>query len=105
MASQDPSHTTPDSVPTGPESVATAVPEAGGAAEPFDQGAGDGVPGEDELILDLEGYEGPLDALLALARDQKVDLRRISMLALSTSISTSSPGRGACGSRSPPTIS
>ncbi|WP_375397674.1 segregation and condensation protein A [uncultured Sphingomonas sp.] len=36
----------------------------------------------DVLTLDLEGWEGPLDLLLALARSQKVDLRRISVLAL-----------------------
>src|SRR3982750_3039364 len=40
------------------------------------------APGEGELIVNLEGFEGPLDLLLALARDQKVDLRRISMVAL-----------------------
>lgn len=34
------------------------------------------------LMVDLEGYEGPLDVLLALAREQKVDLKRISILAL-----------------------
>ncbi len=34
------------------------------------------------FVLDLEGYEGPIDALLQLARDQKVDLTRISILAL-----------------------
>ena len=38
-------------------------------------------PGE-ALLLDLDGYEGPIDILLALARDQKVDLRKISILAL-----------------------
>jgi segregation and condensation protein A len=37
---------------------------------------------ERALILDLDGYEGPLDVLLALARSQKVDLARISILAL-----------------------
>lgn len=36
----------------------------------------------DQLTLDLEGWEGPLDLLLALARNQKVDLRQISILAL-----------------------
>ena len=36
----------------------------------------------DTLIVDVEGYEGPLDVLLALARVQKVDLRRIPILAL-----------------------
>lgn len=37
---------------------------------------------EDALIVDVEGFEGPLDLLLALARTQKVDLSRISILAL-----------------------
>lgn len=34
------------------------------------------------LTLDLDGWEGPLDVLLALARNQKVDLKAISILAL-----------------------
>ena len=34
------------------------------------------------LIVDVEGFEGPLDMLLALSRSQKVDLRRISVLQL-----------------------
>ena len=40
--------------------------------------------GSDEptLIVDVEGFEGPLDLLLTLARQQKVDLARISILAL-----------------------
>ncbi|MEM1380906.1 MAG: ScpA family protein [Pseudomonadota bacterium] len=53
----------------------------------------DSVPGFDDafsedgdpagtLILRLDGYEGPLDALLDLAHRQKVDLREISVLAL-----------------------
>ena len=37
---------------------------------------------DDELVLDLDGFEGPIDALLTLARDQKVDLRKISILEL-----------------------
>ncbi len=37
---------------------------------------------EEQLHLDLEGWEGPLDLLLDLARRQKVDLRQISILAL-----------------------
>lgn len=36
----------------------------------------------DQLVLDLDGFEGPIDLLLALARDQKVDLARISILEL-----------------------
>lgn len=61
----------PESDPPRPET----------AAEPFDAGAPEAVA-EGELVLNLEGYEGPLDVLLSLARDQKVDLRRISMVAL-----------------------
>ena len=34
------------------------------------------------LVVDVEGYEGPLDLLLVLARQQKVDLSKISILAL-----------------------
>ena len=33
-------------------------------------------------MLDLDGYEGPIDLLLSLAREQKVDLTKISILAL-----------------------
>jgi segregation and condensation protein A len=52
---------------------------------PGNDGFGDPAPvpaGDDELVLDLDGFEGPIDALLALARDQKVDLRKISILEL-----------------------
>jgi segregation and condensation protein A len=34
------------------------------------------------MMVDVEGFEGPLDLLLALARQQKVDLAKISILAL-----------------------
>jgi segregation and condensation protein A len=34
------------------------------------------------LIVDVDGYEGPLDILLTLSRTQKVDLRKISVLQL-----------------------
>lgn len=34
------------------------------------------------LLVDVEGFEGPLDLLLTLARGQKVDLRRVSILQL-----------------------
>lgn len=36
----------------------------------------------DSLVVNIEGYEGPLDVLLDLARTQRVDLRKISVLAL-----------------------
>ncbi len=38
--------------------------------------------GEPALVVDVGGYEGPLDLLLVLARQQKVDLSKISILAL-----------------------
>ena len=40
------------------------------------------VASSDRLTLDLDGWEGPLDLLLTLARTQKVDLAKISILAL-----------------------
>lgn len=44
--------------------------------------AGPESPGDARFRLALEGYEGPIDVLLDLARDQKVDLARLSILAL-----------------------
>jgi segregation and condensation protein A len=59
-----------------------------GAAEPW-QGPSwgdansDDAPGEGEaLVVDVAGFEGPLDLLLALARTHKVDIAKISILAL-----------------------
>ncbi|MBU2532514.1 MAG: segregation/condensation protein A [Alphaproteobacteria bacterium] len=37
---------------------------------------------EEALVVDVDGFEGPLDLLLAMARTQKVDLARISVLQL-----------------------
>lgn len=55
--------------------------------EERDDGGWDGLAApatsdEDALYLELDGWEGPLDLLLDLARRQKVDLRQISILAL-----------------------
>ena len=36
----------------------------------------------ESLVIDVEGFEGPLDVLLTLARTQKVDMRKISILQL-----------------------
>ena len=44
--------------------------------------AADRATDEPALVVDVEGFEGPLDLLLALARQQKVDLAKISILAL-----------------------
>ena len=40
------------------------------------------LPADDVMYVDVDGYEGPLDLLLDLARRQKVDLAAISILAL-----------------------
>ncbi|HEX4369236.1 MAG TPA: ScpA family protein [Rhodopila sp.] len=40
------------------------------------------TPASDNLVLRLEGFEGPMDLLLDLARSQKVDLAKISILSL-----------------------
>jgi len=50
--------------------------------EAFEEDSRAPIDEGDALVLDLDGYEGPIDVLLALARDQKVDLRKISILAL-----------------------
>src|SRR6187399_2320149 len=42
----------------------------------------DATDSEPALVVDVEGFEGPLDLLLTLARQQKVDLAKISILAL-----------------------
>jgi segregation and condensation protein A len=44
--------------------------------------ASDEETDEPALVVDVEGFEGPLDVLLMLARQQKVDLAKISILAL-----------------------
>ncbi|MFV3075736.1 segregation and condensation protein A [Niveispirillum fermenti] len=36
-------------------------------------------PAGDALLLDIDGFEGPIDLLLTLAREQKVDLTRVSI--------------------------
>ncbi|MEM9704808.1 MAG: segregation/condensation protein A [Pseudomonadota bacterium] len=83
--------------PSEPVSELDDVTTAEGdqSEDPFDApvrrqagGNTDGADGDfadtdtDALIVNIDGYEGPLDVLLDLARRQKVDLRRISMIAL-----------------------
>ena len=48
---------------------------------PARDGAG-AAPDDPALVVDVDGFEGPLDLLLGLARTQKVDLRAISVLTL-----------------------
>jgi segregation and condensation protein A len=47
-----------------------------------EDGAARSVRVGEEFVVDIAGFEGPLDLLLAMARTQKVDLSRISILAL-----------------------
>jgi segregation and condensation protein A len=46
------------------------------------EAAEDAIGRQEALVVSLDGFEGPLDVLLALARTQKVDLAKISILAL-----------------------
>ncbi len=46
------------------------------------EAAEEAVLADEALVVSLDGFEGPLDVLLALARTQKVDLAKISVLAL-----------------------
>jgi len=49
----------------------------------FEMEAIDGAPADEtRLVVELGAYEGPLDVLLTLAREQKVDLTKISILRL-----------------------
>lgn len=41
-----------------------------------------GTSDHDDLLLNIDGYEGPISVLLEMARKQKVDLRQISILQL-----------------------
>jgi len=70
---------------------AVELPEIDPVPDPLPEGAAefeaweaaeDAVGTPEALIVSLDGFEGPLDVLLALARTQKVDLAKISILAL-----------------------
>lgn len=54
-----------------------------GPVEAWEPPVADGAPREGEALqVDVSGFEGPLDLLLALGRTHKIDLSRISVLAL-----------------------
>lgn len=66
------------------EAADTSAPAA---TEPFESAHRDGIAEGgirlgDQFVLNLDVFEGPLDVLLSLAREQKVDLRKVSILAL-----------------------
>jgi segregation and condensation protein A len=50
--------------------------------DPPRQAPPEGEHDADALLLDIDGFEGPIDVLLTMARDQKVDLTKISILQL-----------------------
>ena len=53
--------------------------------EQFEEGQAFEAPSAESgvsLVLDLAGFEGPIDVLLTLAREQKLDITQISMVAL-----------------------
>jgi len=65
------------------EAMSTEPHHESEAAPAWEEPVVDARLDDDEaLIVDVAGYEGPLDLLLALARTQKVDLAKISVLAL-----------------------
>ncbi len=79
----------PDAMPPWPDDDAIAAGVGGGGAPERVEGErvdGEGTDGEAHpagtLIVDVEGFEGPLDLLLTLAKSQKVDLAKISILEL-----------------------
>jgi len=55
---------------------------AAGGPEDWEAAAPPRAAADEALVVDVEGFEGPLDLLLTLARNQKLDLTRISILAL-----------------------
>ena len=62
-----------------------AVPDSGepdGADAAWETATEQDADEDEELRVDVEGFEGPLDLLLAMARTQKVDIAKISVLAL-----------------------
>ncbi len=59
--------------------------EPGPEADAFEEGQAFEVPSEASgasFVVDLEGFEGPIDVLLSLARDHKLDITQMSMVAL-----------------------
>ncbi len=64
------------------EEGAVFEPVDGDATEEWQGIAAPGTSDANALYLELDGWEGPLDLLLDLARRQKVDLKSISILAL-----------------------
>jgi segregation and condensation protein A len=67
---------------SGSETSMSEDPQAPDDLSEWEQDVRADTDDRDRLVVDVEGFEGPLDLLLALARTQKVDLAKISVLAL-----------------------
>jgi segregation and condensation protein A len=67
---------------TPPETFAAQGQKLDEAEAAFESAGGERLELEPDFRVDVDGFEGPLDLLLELARRQKVDLSRISVLAL-----------------------
>ena len=59
------------------------ISDSSDVADDFTEGPAFQPEVREGMDVNLEGYEGPLDVLLVLARSQKVDLKQISILQLS----------------------
>jgi len=66
-------------MPEGEDNSGTSLDAA---VMSFEDQPGEGQSGGETFVVDLDGFEGPLDLLLVLARAQKVDLVKIAILPL-----------------------
>ncbi len=68
---------------TGERGEAREGEESSAARNPFDNVVTfDDIAPSERMVVSLDGFEGPLDLLLHLARTQKIDLTKLSVLAL-----------------------
>lgn len=67
---------------SGNEKDLVSIAEGTEPSDVWDNSETEVVSTDPQLTVDVEGFEGPLDLLLELSRRQKVDLSKISILAL-----------------------
>lgn len=68
---------------TTPDAASEPVPETAPKSDDgFESTSPDYVLTDDALVLALDGFEGPIDLLLTLSREHKIDITKISILAL-----------------------
>ncbi len=67
---------------SGNEKDLVSIAQGSDVADVWDNSEKEILSTEPQLKVDVEGFEGPLDLLLELSRRQKVDLSKISILAL-----------------------